>query len=86
MNIAVIQLDTNSLKKYIDKRYQNTKTESLIFLMNKTTLKQLIIDNENTIRYYLPLKKSSDGYYTLFGIKIAIADWLEFGEVNCYEI
>lgn len=88
MNIARTRLDTEALENYIMNRYPGLAADSLILLMSSKTVKQLVLEKEK--RYNtIPLRMSSyteDGFYLFSGIKIAIADWLEFGEVKCYEI
>ena len=74
MNIISIELEKVLAEIECYKKL-NQNSEPIILMSNET--KEFIINNSQF--YYSTNKKT---YHTLYGHKIAIANWLPFGEVQ----
>lgn len=58
--------------------YNKSNDDSFFILMNKDTARYLILDSD-TYSNYADIERT---YLSYRGLKIAIADWLETGEVK----
>lgn len=72
--------NTKEFNEFINKidSYTLKEKDAAVILMNEETIKFLILESE-TFNNYANVVRS---YFSFRGIKVAIANWLETGEVK----